>query len=154
MVTGIAGGPTASNYATLLPGSGVFCDFRGKLRIKSASRVFDSQGMSNASRTRTKTETGLHVCPECHSRLVQPTRWEQTAKRGHWRLWRRCPECEWRCDGIHGEREIDAFDEALDDGAEALAGQLHELERESMRQIAETFTTALAADLITADDFA
>lgn len=112
--------------------------------------------MSNPSRTaETKSATGgLHVCPECDSKLVQPTRWEQTAKRGHWRLWRRCPECEWRCDGIHGESEIDAFDEALDDGAEALAAKLQELERESMREIAKAFSTALAADLITADDFA
>ena len=109
--------------------------------------------MHDASRTTTKTEAGLHVCPECGSKLVQPTRWEQTAKRGHWRLWRRCPECEWRCDGIHGEREIDAFDEALDDGAEALAGELHELEREGMREVVEVFATALQADLITADDF-
>jgi hypothetical protein len=109
--------------------------------------------MNNASRTGTKAGTGLHVCPECGSSLVQPTRWEQTAKRGHWRLWRRCPECEWRCNGIHAEPEIDAFDEALDDGAEALAGVLEELERESMRQIADTFAAALDADLITADDF-
>ena len=109
--------------------------------------------MHNASRTGTKADTGLHVCPECGSNLVQPTRWEQTAKRGHWRLWRRCPECEWRCDGIHGEHEIDAFDEALDDGAEALSAKLLELEQESMREIVETFSTALAADLITADDF-
>jgi hypothetical protein len=110
--------------------------------------------MDNASRTGTRAATGLHVCPECGSNLVQPTRWEQTAKRGHWRLWRRCPECEWRRDGIHGEHEIDAFDEALDDGAEALAHELEELERESMRHVAEAFTAALAADLITADDFA
>ncbi len=110
--------------------------------------------MSEASRTTTKTEAGLHVCPECGSNLVQPTRWEQTPKRGHWRLWRRCPECEWRCDGVHGEGEIDAFDEALDDGAEALATELQELERERMREITEVFATALAADLITADDFA
>jgi hypothetical protein len=109
--------------------------------------------MNNASRTETKIGTGLHVCPECGSQLVQPTRWEQTAKRGHWRLWRRCPECEWRCDGIHGESEIDAFDEALDDGAEALASELAELERESMQRIVEVFSTALKADLITADDF-
>jgi hypothetical protein len=109
--------------------------------------------MNNASRTGTKVGTGLHVCPQCASELVQPTRWEQTAKRGHWRLWRRCPECEWRCDGIHGEGEIDAFDEALDDGAVALAAELAELERESMRKIADAFSTALAADLITADDF-
>jgi hypothetical protein len=109
--------------------------------------------MHKASHTGTRVDTGLHVCPECGSKLVQPTRWEQTAKRGHWRLWRRCPECEWFLDGIHGEAEIDAFDEALDDGAEALAAELQELERESMRQIAESFTIALAADLITADDF-
>lgn len=110
--------------------------------------------MHNASRTKTKADPGLHVCPECGSDLVQPTRWEQTAKRGHWRLWRRCPECEWRCDGIHGELEIDAFDEALDDGATALATELRELEQESMRWIADAFAQALAADLITADDFA
>ena len=64
------------------------------------------------SRPQTKTATGLHVCPECGSGLVQPTRWEQADERGHWRLWRRCPECEWSSDGVHGEREIDAFDEA------------------------------------------
>jgi hypothetical protein len=110
--------------------------------------------MNNASRTETRADSGLHVCPECRSKLVQPTRWEQTAKRGHWHLWRRCPECEWRCDGVHGEGEIDAFDEALDDGAEALATKLQELEREGMREIADVFSTALAADLITADDFA
>jgi DNA-directed RNA polymerase subunit RPC12/RpoP len=110
--------------------------------------------MNRASRTETKAAGGLHVCPDCSSRLVQPTRWEQTAKRGHWRLWRRCPECEWRRDGIHDEGEIDAFDEALDDGAEALAAELQKLERESMEEIADVFSTALAADLITADDFA
>jgi hypothetical protein len=109
--------------------------------------------MHEASRTDTKAVPGLHHCSECGSNLVQPLRWEQTAKRGFWRLWRRCPECEWRCDGIHGEQEIDAFDEALDDGAEALADELEALERESMREIAECFSAALAADLITADDF-
>jgi hypothetical protein len=109
--------------------------------------------MRETSHTETKTAAGLHVCPECASTLVQPTRWEQTSKRGHWRLWRRCPECEWRCDGIHDEHEIDAFDEALDDGAEALAAELREREREAMREIVETFSTALGADLITADDF-
>lgn len=109
--------------------------------------------MKETSRIESKAATGLHLCPQCGSSLVQPTRWEQTAKRGHWRLWRRCPECEWRNDGIFGEREIDAFDEALDDGAETLNHELEELERESMRGVVEVFTAALAADLITADDF-
>jgi DNA replicative helicase MCM subunit Mcm2 (Cdc46/Mcm family) len=109
--------------------------------------------MSNASRTETKADTGLHVCPECGSKLVQPVRWEQTASRGRWRLWRRCPECEWRADGVHGEHEIDAYDEVLDDGTEAVASKLEELERESMVKLTEAFATALASDLITADDF-
>jgi hypothetical protein len=109
--------------------------------------------MGNASRTGTKAGAGLHVCPECGSSLVQPTRWEQTGSRGHWRLWRRCPECEWRADGVHGEREIDAYDEELDGGTEAVAAKLEELERDSMCQFAEAFATALDADLITADDF-
>lgn len=111
--------------------------------------------MKETDRTETKTEAsaGLHVCPVCASCLVQPTRWEQAERRGHWRLWRRCPECEWRCDEIHGEREIDAYDEALDDGAEELAAELEALERESMKEVVQAFATALEADLITADDF-
>jgi hypothetical protein len=111
--------------------------------------------MNEASRTQTKSKApaGLHLCAECNSELVQPTRWEQADKRGFWRLWRRCPECEWTSVGTYGEREIDAYDEALDDGAETLACRLEELEREGMRHLAAAFTTALHADLITADDF-
>lgn len=109
--------------------------------------------MGNASRTNATKSAGLHVCPECASKLVQPTCWEQTSPRGHWRLWRRCPECEWSGDGVHGEHEIDAYDEELDDGTEALAGMLEELERQGMQQIVEVFAAALEADLITADDF-
>jgi hypothetical protein len=113
--------------------------------------------MANASHTgtgtKTGTGTGLHVCPRCGSALVQPTRWEQTSDRGHWRLWRRCPECEWRCDGVHDDREIDSFDEALDRGTEDLAETLKTIVQENMERVADTFAAALAADLITADDF-
>jgi hypothetical protein len=109
--------------------------------------------MSNASRPDTAKPAGLHVCPACASALVQPTRWEQSERRGHWRLWRRCPECEWAGDAVHGEREIDAYDEKLDDGTEALASELEALEREGMERVAEAFATALAADLIDAEDF-
>jgi hypothetical protein len=85
--------------------------------------------------------------------MVQPVRWEQADERGHWHLWRRCPECEWRSDGIHGEAEIDAYDEALDCGTEILAEDLRTIVRENMERVTETFAAALAADLITADDF-
>ena len=109
--------------------------------------------MSNASRTDTSKATGLHVCPKCSSKLVQPTCWEQTSPRGSWRLWRRCPECEWCGDSVHGEREIDAYDEELDNGTASLADRLEELERESMQRVVEALATALQADLITAEDF-
>lgn len=108
--------------------------------------------MRDASTSQTKS-TGLHVCPRCDSTLVQPTCWEQTDDRGHWRLWRRCPECDWRCDKVHAEAEIDAFDENLDHGTRALVEVLKVLEHENMEFMVDTFSAALAADLITAEDF-
>jgi hypothetical protein len=121
--------------------------------MKSAARVFEGRSMSHASHTEIAKPTGLHVCPACGSTLVQPTCWEQAGLRGRWRLWRRCPECEWLGDSVHGETEIDAYDEELDCGTEALAGQLEELEREGMELVAAALAIALRADLITADDF-
>lgn len=95
----------------------------------------------------------MHVCPQCGSGLVQPTSWEQTTDREHWRLWRRCPECEWHDDAVYGEREIDDFDEQLDLGTRELAGELRALEHSNMTELAETFIAALEAELISADDF-
>lgn len=115
--------------------------------------VFQSGEMNRASRTATTKSNGLHVCPACASELVQPTCWEQSGRRGHWRLWRRCPECDWSGEGVHGELEIDAYDEELDGGTEKLAAELEALEREGMERVAATFARALAADLIDADDF-
>jgi hypothetical protein len=108
----------------------------------------------DAGKSRTTTTTaGLHVCPECDSHLVQPTSWEQTRQDGFWRIWRRCPECEWATDGVHGEREIDHFDEQLDSGTRELADRLHDLQRSNMKDVVEAFAAALAADLIGPDDF-
>lgn len=109
--------------------------------------------MQNAPTGQTKTALGLHVCPRCSSALVQPTCWEQAGDRGHWRLWRRCPECEWQRDEVHGEAEIDAFDEELESGTRALSEVLKALEHENMQYVVDTFAAALEADLITADDF-
>jgi hypothetical protein len=95
----------------------------------------------------------LHICPRCGSCLVQPTCWEQTSDRDQWRVWRRCPECEWFCQGVHGGRAIDAFDEQLDIGAHELADELKALEHSNMVDMTEAFVVALAADLIGADDF-
>ncbi len=110
--------------------------------------------MSEPGRNETKQIKALHICPECGSRLVQPTCWEQTGNRSHWRIWRRCPECEWFSQGVHDELEIDAFDEQLDQGAHELADELRSLEHSNMTAMADAFVAALDADLIGADDFA
>jgi len=95
----------------------------------------------------------LHICPDCGSALVQPTAWEQEEGRSRWRVWRRCPECEWACEAVHDEVAIDAFDEQLDLGSQELAIELRALEHANMSAMADTFVRALAGDLITADDF-
>ena len=95
----------------------------------------------------------LHVCPGCGSELVQPTSWEQEADRSHWRVWRRCPECEWTGESVHNELEVDLYDEQLDLGSRELADELRALEHANMREMAGAFITALGNDLISADDF-
>ena len=110
--------------------------------------------MRGSGQKQTKQATALHICPECRSDLVQPTCWEQAGDRSQWRVWRRCPECEWSCQGVHGPDEIDAFDEQLDIGAHTLADELRALEHANMSDMADAFVAALAADLISADDFA
>lgn len=96
----------------------------------------------------------LHLCPRCGSGMVQPLAWEPAGNRTSWRVWRRCPECEWHDDGVFDEAAIDAYDEQLDRGAHALAAELRELERANMTAMAVAFVAALDADLIGADDFA
>ena len=99
-------------------------------------------------------DRSLHICPQCGSGLVQPTCWRQEGGRSQWRVWRRCPECEWGGEGVHNEPEIDAFDEQLDLGAHELAAQLRTLEHQNMSEMTDTFIVAIWSDLITADDFA
>ncbi|HET7454826.1 MAG TPA: hypothetical protein VFJ76_04840 [Solirubrobacterales bacterium] len=100
-----------------------------------------------------KTAPLLHVCPACGSKLVQPLAWQQEGSRGCWRVWRRCPECEWTGEAVHDEVAIDAYDEQLDQGSHELAGELRALEHANMSEMAESFIRAIDSDLITADDF-
>ena len=100
---------------------------------------------SHSTRTSPADDGGRPSARTLRSRSVSGTT--------HWRLWRRCPECEWSCQGVHGEREIDAFDEQLDLGAHELADELRALELANMADMAKVFVAALGADLIGADDF-
>lgn len=103
--------------------------------------------------TNPTAERSLHICPACGSPLVQPTHWEQEGNRSTWRVWRRCPECEWAGEGVYDEVAIDTYDEQLDLGALELANELRALEHANMSDMAETFAIALRRDLIGPADF-
>lgn len=109
--------------------------------------------MPETSPDRSQPTEVLHLCPRCGSGMVQPLAWEPAGDRTSWRVWRRCPECDWRTEGVFGEAAIEAYDEQLDRGAHELAAELQELQRSNMEEMAATFVAALEADLIGADDF-
>jgi predicted Fe-S protein YdhL (DUF1289 family) len=114
--------------------------------------LLDIGAMHDAATNRS-VERSLHICPGCGSSLVQPTSWEQESNRSHWRVWRRCPECEWSGEGVHDEVAVDAYDEQLDLGSHELADGLRALEHANMSEMADAFIIALWQELITADDF-
>src|SRR3954469_2559924 len=43
---------------------------------------------------------GLHLCPQCNSRLVQPIDWHE-GRAGFWELMLECPNCCWQTDGVY-----------------------------------------------------
>jgi hypothetical protein len=109
------------------------------------------KGQTRTQKSQSKAQ--LHVCPQCSSDLVQPVAWEQVASNSEWRLWRRCPECEWNGDDVHREAHIDEYDEQLDFGTRELAEELRSLEQSNMQEAADRFIGALQADLILPEDF-
>jgi hypothetical protein len=101
----------------------------------------------------TATHThGLEVCPACDSRLVYPLDWEP-AELNRWRVGLRCPDCEWLGSGVYDQHTVDAFDEALDLGTEALLEELTLLSRANLEEQVERFIAALQADQILPEDF-
>lgn len=94
----------------------------------------------------------LHVCPRCASELVYPVHGEESGDHA-WRIWRRCPECEWRHEGVFADTQVDLFDRELDRQTAILADALHEAEQANFRAFCERFNRALQLDLIDASDF-
>ena len=109
--------------------------------------------MSPESDPSAKRDKGLEQCPDCDSGLVQPIRWEQANKRSQWKIWRRCPECEWTDVSVFGEMAIDAYDVVLDAGTKELNGTLSQITQENMETVVNAFTEGLERDLIGPDDF-
>lgn len=100
-----------------------------------------------------ETETqGLHVCPQCSSRLVQPVQWAE-APQGFWDLLLQCPNCRWSEEGVFDQNQVDALEEQLDSGLADMLSDLRRLTQANMTEEIERFAAALHADLILPEDF-
>ena len=102
--------------------------------------------------TATSPGADLSHCPACASRLVYPLDWEEAGPR-HWEVTLRCPECYGTHTGVYDQATVDRFDEALDDGTDALVRDLKRLMRANMEDEVERFAAALHAGAILPEDF-
>jgi hypothetical protein len=112
----------------------------------------DSESEVDSRFTTTTPDTDLHVCPECSSRLVYPTAWEEAGE-DRWELLLRCPNCEWEGAGIFDRETVERLDEELDRGTHGLLTDLKQLMHANMEDEIERFISALNADAILPMDF-
>jgi hypothetical protein len=94
----------------------------------------------------------LHVCPECASELVYPTKWTEAGSE-HWHVTLRCPSCEWTESDTFAQDLADRFDEELERGTDLLVRDLKRLTRANMAEEIDRFVQALDADGIQPMDF-
>jgi hypothetical protein len=94
----------------------------------------------------------LHVCPACESTLVHPTGWDQVGD-SEWDLSLRCPNCEWRANGVFTQEVVEALDVELDNGTQVLVQELRQLMHANMEEEVDRFASALHAGHIWPMDF-
>jgi hypothetical protein len=94
----------------------------------------------------------LHMCPACDGEMVYPVAWEERDD-DHWRIERRCPNCEWRHIGEFDQTTVEAFDDVLNDGTEELLTTLRDFSRANMAADIERFIEAMHGDRIEPMDF-
>jgi hypothetical protein len=99
-----------------------------------------------------KPQQDLHVCLECSSVLVHPVQREGSGNE-NWSTLLHCPNCDVYREGIFSQQTVEAFDEELDRGANALLRDYKRLMRENMAAELERFVRALNADAILPEDF-
>jgi hypothetical protein len=104
------------------------------------------------SQSKKRPADGMHCCPNCASILVQPVDWYEEGE-SRWNVELRCPECEWSGRDCYSQNEVDRFDEEFDRGSHLLIEDLRALTRANMREEADRFVTALAADSLLPEDF-
>jgi hypothetical protein len=114
--------------------------------------VYFDDETTAATRPASEPVEDLHMCSTCDSELVYPVDWEE-AGNTHWEVFLRCPNCEWTGTGIFEQDIVEAFDEELDRGTEALVRDLKNLMQANMEDEIERFVSALEAGHIVPEDF-
>ena len=94
----------------------------------------------------------LHVCSECSSDLVYPVEWDDSGPKD-WSVLLHCPNCDIRREGVFSQQAVEALDDELDRGADALTRDYKRLVRANMADEIERFVAALSADAILPEDF-
>ena len=94
----------------------------------------------------------LHVCIECESELVYPVEWEEAGPE-NWSVLLHCPNCDVYREGVFSQATVEAFDEELDRGADALATTYKRLMRANLADEIDRFAAALDAGAILPEDF-
>ncbi len=89
----------------------------------------------------------LHVCLKCSSHLAYPIAWDEAGD-NHWSVTIRCPECETFREGVFSQDAVEAFDEELDAGTDALTADYRRLMRANMAEEVDRFTAALHAEAV------
>ena len=112
----------------------------------------DAVEQDSSFRTVAEPEQALHVCTACSSELVYPTGWDEVDEE-RWQVQLRCPDCEHRREGVFSQKSVEAFDELLDTGTDALTADYRRLCRANMAEEVERFTTALESDALLPEDF-
>ncbi len=62
----------------------------------------------------------IFTCLDCGSELVQPIEWQEAGP-ANWTVLLHCPNCDIYREGVFSQACVEAFDEVLDDGADALS---------------------------------
>lgn len=99
-----------------------------------------------------QARTELHVCPACHSELVQPVAWAEAGE-DRWELTLECPNCWWTTEGVYNQEQVHELEDRLDEGLAELLGDLRCLAHANMSEHIERFIGALRRDLILPEDF-
>ena len=94
----------------------------------------------------------LTLCPCCDRDLVYPVDWEPAGRHG-WSISLRCPECEWRGEGVFSQEVANRFDDSLDTATQKVLDDLQELTRKNMESQVNRFVKALGEDWILPEDF-